>query len=42
MGLKVKLYPSSAGNIWISGYIHHRLKRGHPGHKILNGTWLEY
>ena len=21
-----------AGNIWVSGYVHHRLKRGHPGH----------
>ena len=30
---KCKFYPSSAGNIWLSGYVHHRLKRGHPGHK---------
>ena len=33
MGKQKKLYPSSAGNIWVSGYVHHRLKRGHPGHK---------
>ena len=29
-----QFYPSSAGNIWVSGYVHHRLKRGHAGHKI--------
>ena len=22
-------YPSSARNIWVSGYVHHTLKRGH-------------
>ena len=25
----------SAGNIWVSGYVHHRLKRGHPGLIVL-------
>ena len=33
---KRKFYPSSAGDIWVSGYVHRRLKRGHPGHKKLN------
>ena len=21
--------------LWVSGYVHHRLKRDHPGHKMI-------